>query len=140
MDARIGIDFCMSGAMASQIYPYVHTQTLTELSPYIGFMFHYGIFDLGANGRYVKGWVSESERLASGDSGVQSVPFRLQDWHDRHMEYMTASRFIAEIVLRYNFRKGIYLETDFQSVEAYGLKHIEDPRRFSASLKIGYDF
>jgi hypothetical protein len=56
------------------------------------------------------------------------------------MEYMTASRFIAEIVLRYNFRKGIYLETDFQSVEAYGLKHIEDPRRFSASLKIGYDF
>ena len=140
MDARIGIDFCMSGAMASQIYPYVHTQTLTELSPYIGFMFHYGIFDLGANGRYGKGWVSESERLASGDSGVQSVPFRLQDWHDRHMEYMTASRFIAEIVLRYNFRKGIYLETNFQSVEAYGLKHIEDPRRFSASLKIGYDF
>ena len=140
MDARIGVDFGVSEAMASQVYPYIHTQTLTELSPYLGFMFHFGRFDVGANGRYGKGRVAESERLASGDSGAQSVPFRLQDWYDRQMEYMTASRFSAEIVLRYDFRKGLYLEADLQSVEAYGLKHIEDPHRFSAALKFGISF
>jgi hypothetical protein len=84
--------------------------------------------------------VSESERLASGDSGVQSVPYRLQDWYDRHMEYLAAPRFFSRIMCRYTFDKGIYLEMDVMSVNAYRLNYLTDKNRLSATIKVGYDF
>ena len=140
MDMKAGMDFGMHEGVASQVYPYVHTQSLKDLEVYAGFVFHYGRFDLGAKGTYGTGWLSESERMTSSESGVQSVPFRLQDWYDRQMEYRTASRFRAEIMLRYTFLKGLYLEADLVSTEAYRLKHIDDPQRFAATLRFGYNF
>ena len=59
---------------------------------------------------------------------------------DRQMEYRTASRFRAEIMLRYSFLNGLYLEADLVSTEAFRLKYLEDPHRFAAALKFGYDF
>lgn len=140
MDIRAGLDFGMDEGIASQVYPYIYTQSLTDLSAYLEFVFHCGRFDLGAKGTYGTGWLSESERMASGDSGVQSVPYRLQDWYDRQMEYRTASRFRAEIMLRYSFLNGLYLEADLVSTEAFRLKYLEDPHSFAAALKFGYDF
>jgi hypothetical protein len=140
MDMRVGMDFGMHEGVASQVYPYVYAQSLKDLAAYLELVFHYGRFDLGAKGTYGTGWLSESERMASSESGVQSVPVRLQDWYDRQMEYRTATRFRAEIMLRYSFLNGLYLEADLVSTKAYRLKHIDDPQRFAATLKFGYNF
>ncbi len=140
LDFKAGADFGLSKALTSQVYPYIYTQTLTEVSAYAGFVFHFGRFEYGVEGRYAQGWVSESERLASGDSGVQSVPYRLQDWYDRHMEYLATPRFFSRIMCRYTFDKGIYLEMDMMSVNAYRLNYLTDKNRLSATIKVGYDF
>ena len=140
MDMRVGMDFGMHEGVASQVYPYVYAQSLKDLAAYLELVFHYGRFDLGAKGTYGTGWLSESERMASSESGVQSVPVRLQDWYDRQMEYRTATRFRAEVMLRYSFLNGLYLEADLVSTKAYRLKHIDDPQRFAATLKFGYNF
>ena len=140
MDARAGMDVAMHEGMSSQVYPYIYTQSLTQLAAYLQFVFHYGMFDLGVKGTYGTGWLSETERLASEGSGVQSVPFRLQDWYDRQMEYRIAPRFCSEIMLRYSFLNGLYLEAELVLTEACRLKHIEDPHRFAAVLKCGYNF
>ena len=140
MDIRAGVDFGVSKGISSQVYPYIYTRSLKELSAYLEMVFTFGRLDFGFRGTYGTGWLHESERLASDDTGVQSVPFRLQDWYDRQMEYMTAHRFRSEIMLRYDFGKGIYLAALLGSTKAYDLKYIDDRHRLSATLKLGYDF
>lgn len=140
MEFRAGLEFSMNEGISSQMYPYICTQSVTDASAYLEFVFHYGRFDLGAKGRYFKGWVSENERLTSEESGVQSVPYRLQEWYDRQMEYDTAARFCADLIVRYNFRKGLYIGAEMKSVKAFDLKYITEPDRFSVALKVGYDF
>ena len=140
MDMRAGVDFGVSKGISSQVYPYIYTRSLKELSAYLEMVFTFGRLDFGFRGTYGTGWLHESERLASDDTGVQSVPFRLQDWYDRQMEYMTAHRFRSEIMLRYDFEKGIYLAAFLGSTKAYALKYIDDRHRLSATLKLGYDF
>ena len=140
MDMRAGVDFEASQGVSSQVYPYIYTRSLKQMSAHLEFVLRYGSLDLGVKGTYGRGWVQESERLASENTGVQSVPFRLQEWYDRQMEYMTAKRFHADLTLRYSFSRGIYVAALFRSTEAFDLRYIEDPNRFSATLKLGYDF
>ena len=90
---KAGADYSVYDGVSSQMYPYVYVQTLTEASLYAGVFYRMTRFlDLGLKSVYSRGWVSQTERTVSEDSGVQSVPFRLQDWYDRQMEYRTASR------------------------------------------------
>ena len=140
MEFRAGLSFTLNNGISSQVYPYICTQTLTDASVYAELVFHHGRFDWGVKGMYLKGWVSETDRLASGDTGVQSAPYRLQDWYELHMEYMTAARFCSDLMVRYNFRNGMYVGADLESVKAFDLKVMTGSDRFSASLKLGYDF
>ena len=140
LNFKAGLEVGMNDGLSSQVYPYIHTQTLAETSAYLGFIFHHGRFDWGADGRFSKGWLSQAERLASEDSGVQSAPYRLQDWYDRQMEYRTAARFCSHIMGRYTFDMGIYLEADIMYVNAYDLKYMADKNRLAATLKVGYEF
>lgn len=138
---KAGADYSVYDGVSSQMYPYVYVQTLTEASLYAGVFYHMTRFlDLGIKSVYSRGWISQTDRTVSEDSGVQSVPFRLQDWYDRQMEYRTASRIGASLMLRYNFMNGMYLETDFDFVKASGLEHITGPYRFAAAVKAGYNF
>ena len=84
--------------------------------------------------------MSEKEELVIGNSGVQTQPFRLKEWYDMQMEYRTARRFRADMMVRYNFTDQLYLEADLTSVKASGLKYLSSPDRFTAVLKLGYRF
>mgnify|MGYP005607971549 FL=1 len=86
------------------------------------------------------GNVSEDLEMVNEVSGVQTKPFRLQEWYNRQMEYQTASRVDAGLSLRYNFRKGIYLQAEGSWTHGFGLKHIAGADRFGAALRIGYNF
>ena len=84
--------------------------------------------------------MSETEKTVSGNTGVLTSPFRLQEWYERQMEFQTASRINAGVSLRYNFLNGIYLKAGGAWAHGFGLIHMAGADRFSATFRIGYEF
>lgn len=140
LEFRAGASLDWTGSMSSQMYPYLYYQSLMTWKAGAEAILHLGKFDLGASAAFGGGSVHEDESMASGTSGVQTSPFRLQDWYDRQMEYRTASRLESGLSLRYNFRKGIYLKAEGRWLHGFDLKYIAGANRFGAALRIGYDF
>lgn len=135
-----GAEISVQDRMASQMYPYVLEQSLFTYGAGLKAEIHIGVFDLGVNAGFEGGEVAEDGWLSSEDTGVQSSPYRLQDWYDRQMEYMTSFRTNAGLSLRWNFSKGMYAEAAGGWIHGFGLDLIGSPDRFTASLKLGYNF
>ena len=113
-------------------------------------VFHLGRFDWGAKGTYGRGWFSEDVKVMEQDTGIQTNPYRPVDWYDRHVEYLTATRFRSQLMARYNFERGIYLGLDMSSVKGRlhpilkpgGSVPVEavEKYRLEATLKVGMNF
>ena len=125
---------------ASQMYPYVSAQSLMKYGADVRVMTHMGPFDLAVKAGYAGGKVSEEDWITSEDSGVQTSPYRLQEWYDRQMEYETAKRMSVGLSLRWNFWKGLYTEAEATWLHGFDLQHITNPNRYEATLKLGYNF
>jgi hypothetical protein len=128
------------GSLGSQIYPYVAYQSMMTWKAGAEMIMHIGGFDIEATASFGKGTVHEETSMASGTSGVQTSLFRLQDWYERQMEYLTAPRLETGIGFRYTFRKGIYLKAEGTWAQGFGLKYLTESGRFGAAFRIGYDF
>ena len=122
------------------MYPYRYYESLMTWRAKAGFTFHLGRFDLNANLGFGAGKVAESDETVDNGSGVETVPYRLTEWYEKHMEYMTASRLDTGLAVRYNFRIGLYLEAEGGWQHGFGLKHIAGADRSGAALRIGYNF
>ena len=51
-----------------------------------------------------------------------------------------AKEMIDDLMLRYNFSRGIYLKLDLAAVQAYGLRYAEGSDRVNAIFSVGLDF
>ena len=122
---------------ASQMYPYVSAQSLMKYGADVRVKTYIGPFDLAVKAGYAGGKVSEEDWITSEDSGVQTSPYRLQEWYDRQMEYATASRMNLGLSLRWNFWKGLYAEAEGSWLHGFNLKYISSPNRYGATLKLG---
>ena len=140
MEFKAGLDVDVQNTISSQMYPYAYTQSLTEASAYLGLLFHTGRFDWGVTGCYGQGWVSENEDIVDTESGVQTTPFRLEDWYNWQMEYATASRTNIGLSLRWNFWKGLYTEAEGTWLHGFNLQYINNPNRYKATISIGMTF
>ena len=125
--------------LASQMYPYKSLRKMMIWNAGADALVHIGRFDLGAKAGLGGGSVKESDGKVTEDSGVQTVPFRLEEWYERQMEYRTATRSEAGLSLRYNFRKGIYIKAEGFWIHGFGLEASASDR-FSTALRLGYDF
>ena len=130
----------ISKETASQMFPYVMAQSLVAYGGDIRVKTYIGAFELAAKAGYAAGKVTEETWMTSEDSGVQTSPYRLQEWYDRQMEYATASRMNTGLSLRWNFWKGLYTEAEGSWLQAFNLKYIPAPNRYGLSLTLGYDF
>ena len=139
-----GVEVGVQEGVASQMYPYVYSQSLVEASAYVSMVYHIGRWDWGVKETIGKGWVSETSDLVSEDTGVQTAPYRLQDWYQRQMEYRTAPRSRSEVMVRYNFDNGLYLRFDAVSYQGYKLQYLntdeEMEGRLVMMLSLGLDF
>ena len=126
--------------LSSQMYPYVSSQRILNWNAGAEALVHIGGFDLGAEIGFGGGALTETEGKVNENSGVQTAPFRLQQWYERQMEYRTASKIKAGLSLRYNFRNGIYVQGEGKLTHGSGLQHIGGSGRFVTALRIGYDF
>ena len=133
-------DVAMRRKVSSQMYPYMYSQQLLTWNAGVKALFHLGAFDLGARFSFGDGSVSEEDKVLSDASGVQTSPYRLQDWYDLQMAYTTAQRLGAGLSLRYNFWKGLYVEAEGSWTHGFGLKYIAGADRFGVAFRIGYDF
>lgn len=134
--AHIGID----KDMASQIYPYIHTQSLATFGADARVKAFTGPWTFTAEAGYCGGRTSEDSWMVGEQTGVQTAPYRLQDWYDRQMEFKTASRLLAGLSARYDIARGIYTELSGEWMYGFDLKYLAGPDRFSTTLTIGYDF
>ena len=135
-----GVDIEWTESLSSQIYPYLYRQSLMTWKAGTDIILHLGQFDLGASAAVGGGSVHEEESMVSGTSGVQTSPFRLEDWYYRQMEYKTALRTDAGLSARYNFRRGIYLKAECSWMHGFGLRYIGGSERFGAGLAAGLSF
>ena len=103
-EIRAGASLDWKNSVSSRMYPYACTQYLMTWNAGADVLLHLGKLDLGLMVGTGKGTVNEELAMVDETSGVQTSPFRLQDWYDRQMEYKTASRIDAGLSLRYNFR------------------------------------
>lgn len=132
--ARAGFEWRKS--LSSQMYPYAFRQSFMTWNAGADVLLHAGQFDLGASFAFGKGSVEEVDAVVADDSGVQTEPFRLEEWYDRQMEYLTASRIDAGVSVRYNFRKGIYIKAEGTWMHGIRLGR----SRLVSALRLGYDF
>jgi hypothetical protein len=69
-----------------------------------------------------------------------AAPYRLQEWYDLQMEYDTAEKIGADLVVRYDFKKGLYLKTTGSWMHGFDLEYAAGSDRFAATLGLGYSF
>ena len=125
---------------ASQMYPYVSAQSLMKYGADVRVKTYIGPFDLAVKAGYAGGMMNEDSWLTDDATGVQTSPYRLQEWYDRQIEYETASRLNVGLSLRWNFWKGLYAEAAGSWLHGFNLQHIDSPNRYGATLKFGYNF
>lgn len=133
---HIGID----KDMASQIYPYIHTQSLATFGADVRVKTFTGPWSFTAEAGYFGGRTSEDSWMTDQQTGVQTAPFRLQDWYERQMEFRTAPRLLAGASARYTFARDIYTELSGNWTHGFNLKHLTGADRFCTTLTIGYNF
>ncbi len=129
-------------SVGSQMYPYVHEQSLFTYSAGLGIVLYVKRFDIGARVVVSGGRVDERQRMESEVSGVHGEPFRLQEWYEKSIDYQTSGKFSTLGFLRYNFKNGMYLEGAFDIMQrGMNLSSAEERHdRTELKLKFGYDF
>lgn len=148
-----------SHSVSSQMYPYVYKGGLVtwslgaEAKFYLGNVdwsfwkfldflnwYDFSGWELDAGFRYRGGASAERGRLVADATGVQTQPFRLQEYYDMQMEYAKASAIGINLALRYSFWKGLYVKASGDWLCALALRHIPGHFRTTATLSFGYDF
>lgn len=136
----VNADVRWENGLSSQMYPYAFTQRLMNWKAGTEALIHIGRLDLGAGIAIGGGRVNETAGNVDKDSGVQTSPFRLEEWYTRQMDYLTATRSEAGLSLRYNFRKGIYLQAEGYWIHGFGLSLATGSDRLATALRIGLSF
>lgn len=140
LELRVGADLTWENGLSFQMYPYTYTQRLAIWNAGAEASVHLGRFDLGADIHIGGGSFEDTESKINDNSGVQTEPFRLEDWYIRQMEYDTASRTMTGLSLRYNLSKGIYFQVEGYWTHGFRLQHLTGSDRLSTALRIGYNF
>ena len=140
MELLASVTISTDNGLASQMYPYVSGRSLGRYDAGIDALFHVGKFDFGASLGYGFGSLSEVDYVVDSDQEVQTAPYRLQNWYDRQMEYLTAHRLEAGLSVRWNFTKGMYLKAAGEWMHGFNLVHLSSPDCIGATLTIGYEF
>ncbi len=137
-----GADFLWMNSIASQIYPYLNKQKLFTYNVRLGILLRVKRFEIEAECGIADGKVTEQDRITDDISGVQGEPFRLQEWYQKNIDYLTSGKSSAEGTLRYNFRNGMYLEGSCHILTRGIFTGVTDEfhDRSEVTLKFGYNF
>ena len=132
-------DLSWKKGMASQIYPYIYTQELMTAAVKAVGLVRFGGIEISADAFYGFGSVREDQRTADMSAEALMIPYRLQ-WYDLHMEYDTAEKVGADLAVRYDFKKGLYIKAAGSWLHGFDLKYITGADRVAVTIGLGYSF
>ena len=129
--------------VSTLMYPFVNTCRTDVFGAYAAFLLKSGRIDWKARVEFSKGKDDEVHGRTS-DIDVAGEPFRMDDYESIMTAYKTCAKGDAEMAVRYNFRKGVYIEGAYEVLrllkDVSGVDFGKDKYRYTASLKIGYNF
>ncbi len=139
----MGVEWDQERDRSSLMYPYAATRKVDGLHCYVGFLSRLGRFDLKVRADFRRGW-SDDNFGKKADVEVSGEPYRLEDYYAEAIDYRTAKMSGCRVALRYNFRKGIYLEAGAEELCRIGKRKSifgsGGRVRAAETLKVGYNF
>lgn len=139
---RYSHNFTMSvnktGYSSSQVYPYVTEAVLTDFAVAFVPQFALGGFDLGVGLSLAAGSYVESDKSVASEAGVLTTPFRHAEYFSLWTGYGTRTRLGADPFVRFNFKNGLYIQTDGTLLKALDTEI--GSRRYAGNLRLGWNF
>lgn len=126
--------------LSSPMYPYLFGQKMFQVLAVVGAKVPVKGFTPGFDLSYGDGSFSNTESLASENSGITTTPYKLEGYWAGQMDYLTTSKFVFHPYLVYSFKMGIYLGAEATVTRAFNLKIIKGNVRYDTSIKVGYSF
>lgn len=139
---NVGMTWNREKSIGTMMYPYVMTGKLDILSVNAGFLIKFGRVDWRVDAVFSKGWDDDRMRKSDESISVSGQPFRLSEYEEWMTEWQTKPKFMSDIALRYNFRKGVYLEAAVNIITGFS-KNVSGhfgEERMTETLKVGYNF
>lgn len=139
---EIHAEACINESLAasSQMYPYLYTRSLLTWNVNADAAARIGRFEIRALAGFGKGSSEEDGIMTDEGTGVQTKPYRLEDWYARHMDYVKSPRLNAGLSVRCDLWKGLYVKAEGSWMHGFDLQILKEPDRYGASLRIGYTF
>ena len=134
--AHVGVD----EEVSSQMYPHLYWQSLTTYGADVRVRYYVGRLVLAGQLGYGAGRVKADSWKTGTQTGVQTSPYRLQEYYHWQMEYATAQRMSVGLSLRWNIWKGLYVEARANLNHAFDLKYIKGNNRIGTTIAIGYNY
>ena len=138
-----GVTWSQDREVSTLMYPFVNTCRTDVFGIYAAFLLKSGRIDWKARVAVSKGKDNEVHGRTSGID-VTGEPFRLDEYEAWMTAYKTCLKGDAEMAVRYNFRKGVYVEGAYEVLRRLkgvsGVDFGNDNYRYTATLRVGYNF
>ena len=126
-------------------YPFVNTCKTDVFNVFASFLLKVGRFDIKLSTNVSKGKDDEYHWQSQGVE-ASGEPFRLADYEAAMTAYKTCAKVNGELAVRYNFKKGVYLEASYEVISRLKKKFdvikgfSDGSRRNTEALTIGFNF
>lgn len=126
-------------------YPFVNTCKTDVFNVFASFLLKVGRFDIKLSTNVSKGKDYEYHWQSQGIE-ASGEPFRLADYEAAMTAYKTCAKVNGELAVRYNFKKGVYLEASYEVISRLKKKFdvikgfSDGSRRNTEALTIGFNF
>lgn len=137
---RLGVNISSEKRLATQMYPYVISQTMVCQRVYVSGVFHRGEFDVKYGAAFSSGNFTDKKRKDATEIEPGDPPHHLEEYHNLDNEYRTAPHMTFGLGLRYNFPAGMYAEVGVVYQRGLNLSYIDGAHRLNETIKIGYTF
>lgn len=137
---RLKSDLCWEKEVSSQMYPFVCTGSMMTWSLQADARIRSGRLDFEPEFGVCGGRISESRRSIDEDSGVQTSPYRLEEWYRDRTDYITSPKSILGAAVKYNFLQGMYVGTRATWMHGFGKGNMGGKDRIGAAIFTGYNF
>lgn len=141
--ADAGITWAQDRELSTMMYPFVNTCRTDVFNAYVSVLHKFGRFDCMLGCDVSKGRDDETHRKSSSLE-TSSEPFRLEDYEAVMTAYKTAAKISADAGVRYNFRKGVFLEAGYNIVgllkKSEKVDFWKNSARNTVTMKVGYNF
>ncbi|MFR9651186.1 MAG: hypothetical protein SNG35_04095 [Rikenellaceae bacterium] len=138
--AKIGANLLRSYSRSTQMYPYVDELKTNCYQLYISGMLPIKRWELRAGTLFSMGDIDEDSYRVSDDIDAGDKPTQLIEYYNIENEYLTATKLISSLSLRYNLPRSLYCQAGVSYIKAFDLSYIEGSNRWSYEFTVGYKF